>query len=233
MKTIEIKAYEFSELQDEAKEKARAWYRRANDGDTFWSECTIDEAVEQAALMGITIKKSARGHHVFFSGFSSQGDGACFEGTWSASECNPEKAAEGWGECDSTAELKRIAAEFGGIAKSFPASSFSVKHRGHYSHENCTEFDFDSGADDCDPDELERYRTAEDDPEDPDSMPRDRMAQDFPEDPLKEAARDFMRWIYRQLEKEWEFCNSDEQVDENIEANEFYFTADGSRRACL
>lgn len=43
------------------------------------------------------------------------------------------------------------------------------------------------------------------------------------------VARDFARWIYRQLETEWDYLNSDEQVDETIRANEYTFTEDGSR----
>jgi len=211
MKTIEVKLFQLSELDDKAKEKARAWYRSAIHGDTFWSECVIDEAAEQAGHMGITIEKSKRGHHIFWSGFWSQGDGACFEGTWRASECNHDNVAEGWGEGPATTEIKRIAAEFGRIAKEYPGSSFSVKHRGHYSHENCTEFDFDlHGYDDVEPDSNIE-------------------ATDTVEDAFKKNAKDFMRWIYRQLEKEYGYQLSEEVVDEFIEANEYEFLEDGTR----
>ena len=46
---------------------------------------------------------------------------------------------------------------------------------------------------------------------------------------LKEIARDFMRWIYRQLEDAYNWENADEQVDENIRANEYTFTVEGKR----
>ena len=36
-------------------------------------------------------------------------------------------------------------------------------------------------------------------------------------------------WIYRTLESEYDYQNADEQVDENIEANEYTFTAEGRR----
>lgn len=238
MKTITLNLYEFDELSDAAKEKAREWYRRASEGDDFYSECVIDEAVEQGQLLGIEFKTDAVRLHgggarqkpcIWWSGFSSQGDGACFEGTWRARDVKADKVADGWGEGPPTTEIKRIAAVFADIAKKFPHSSFTVTHRGHYNHENCTEFSFESGADDCDPDQLDRYRSAEDDPEDPDSMPRDRMAQDFPEDLLKENAKDFMRWIYRRLEEAYTCEQSNECVDENIGANEYTFTEDGKR----
>lgn len=44
-----------------------------------------------------------------------------------------------------------------------------------------------------------------------------------------EIARDFMNWIYRQLESEYDYQNADEQVDDTIRANEYTFTAEGKR----
>ena len=44
---------------------------------------------------------------------------------------------------------------------------------------------------------------------------------------FEEAARDCMRWIYHRLEKEYDWQNADEQVAENIEANEYEFTEEG------
>ena len=49
------------------------------------------------------------------------------------------------------------------------------------------------------------------------------------EDAVTEALRDLARWLYRQLEHEYEFLSSDEVVDEAIVANEYTFTASGHR----
>lgn len=221
MKEITVKAYEFDELSDAAKEKAREWFRSASCGDDFWSECVIDEAVEQGGHLGIDFKmrerKNAKGESllekpcIWYSGFWSQGDGACFEGTWRAGDVKADKVAEGWGPDPATTEIKRIAAEFDRIAKLYPCSSFSVEHRGHYQHENCTEFDFFITEDEA---------VGEDE-------------QQQAEEVLKENAKDFMRWIYRQLEKACEWQNADEQVDENIRSNEYMFTESGSRSTVL
>lgn len=234
MKEVIVKAYEFDELDDKAKEKAREWFR-SNCDDNFWSECTLEEAEEQAALMGIDItnNKDSRGAHIYWSGFWSQGDGACFEGTWRASDVKAEKVADGWGESPATTEINRIAAVFAEIAKKYPHASFTVKHRGHYSHENCTEFDFNSGHEYCEPKDLEAFRDSADQTDDGLSDKMDDCFFQGTDDELKEAAKDFMRWIYRQLEKEYEYQNSDEQVDENIRANEYLFTEAGSRRMVL
>jgi len=231
MKTVTIKTYEFDELSDSAKEKARSWFREASCGYMDYSESTIDEAVEQAAHMGIEIKVNERSWTnkktgksgvtsepcIYWSGFSSQGDGACFEGSWSAKDVDISKVADGWGEDPATTEIKRIAAEFDRIAKAYPESSFKVTHSGHYSHEFCTEFDFNFPDDN-----------------DGEDWPEDKRAEwDAECDALKKNARAFMKWIYRQLRKEYEYQQSDEAVDEDIKANDYAFTEEGSRRVVL
>ncbi len=49
------------------------------------------------------------------------------------------------------------------------------------------------------------------------------------EDIVTEALRDLARWLYRQLEREYEYLTSDEAVDEAIAANEYTFTEAGRR----
>jgi hypothetical protein len=205
MTTKTVNLYEFNELSEAAKEKARDWWRECNNHDTFWSECTIDEAKEQAENMGLDID------NIYWRGFSSQGDGACYEGTWHACDVKAGETAKGWGDCDATKEIRRIAAEFEETAKNFPNASFRVKHRGHYSHEFCTTFDVSLGEEEDDLENLsqEEWSRAEED--------------------LIETARDYMRWIYRQLEKEYEYQNSAECIDENLTANSYSFLEDGTR----
>lgn len=48
-------------------------------------------------------------------------------------------------------------------------------------------------------------------------------------DNLIEALTDFNSWIFKSLEKEYEYLMSDESVDESIKANEYEFTEDGER----
>ena len=49
---------------------------------------------------------------------------------------------------------------------------------------------------------------------------------------LAELLRDFMNWIYQQLENEHDYLLSDEYVDDTIRANEYEFTENG-KRACV
>lgn len=72
MRTIEIKVYQFNELNKQAKEKAREWYRNGALDYNWWG-CVYDEFKEQAEDVGFGIKS------MYFSGFWSQGDGAMFE----------------------------------------------------------------------------------------------------------------------------------------------------------
>lgn len=193
-----IKVYKFSELSKESKGKAREWYRNASSDDSFWSECVIDDAKAAGKLMGFDIDK------VYYSGFWSQGDGACFEGTFRSSEFEPggiQKFAP------QDTELQRIANEIEKIINEFYSVYLKVKHSGHYSHENCTRFEI-SIQDNTDNEIIS--------PEAADA-----------EKNLIELSRDFMKYIYRNLEKGYEYQNSDEVVDETIESNDYEFTEDG------
>ena len=49
------------------------------------------------------------------------------------------------------------------------------------------------------------------------------------DDDLVDALRDLAHWLYRALEREYEFQASDETVDEGMSANGYTFTAEGRR----
>jgi len=145
---------------------------------------------------------------IYWSGFGSQGDGACFEGTWRASDVQTGKVACHVGDkSNGDVEIRRIATAFEELAKTQPGLVFTVSHSGRYSHEHSTEFDFQW----------------------PDNEENEQCADIKTEEWATELSRDFMRWIYSQLQQEWEFQNSDEQVDESIRANQYEFTEDGKR----
>jgi hypothetical protein len=204
-----IKIYQFDELSESAKEQAREWYRQGNCDDSFWSECTIEDAKEIGKYMGMDLDK------VYFSGFWSQGDGACFEGTWRASDVKVDKLKE---YAPQDKELHRIVNGLAELAKEYPDGYFKVTHRGHYSHSGCTSFDVELP---CEQEEDLEYGSPEY------KALQVKLGED--EDTLIELARDFMDWIYRTLEKDWDYQNSDEQVDEAIRANEYEFLEDGTR----
>ena len=198
MREETIKVFQFTELSDKAKEKAREWYRTTSQGDDYddyFAETVIDDAKQIAALMGIEIKD------IYYSGFSYQGDGASFTGHYRYQK-GAVKAVKDYAPKDT--ELHRIAQELQYIQrKSFYRISCNITQSGYYQHENTMRFDFM-----LDGEYL--YTT---------------MAW---ESDLKDVLRDYARWIYKQLEESYDWENSDENVDETIIINEYEFTEDGS-----
>lgn len=49
------------------------------------------------------------------------------------------------------------------------------------------------------------------------------------EDDLIQLLRDFMDWIYKQLETEYDYKTSREQIIETIKANDYEFDEDGDQ----
>jgi len=198
MKTKTHQVCTFDELSEQAKQHAIEKHREFT-AQEWEHDCTTDDAKNVFKSLGFAIGK------IYFSGFSSQGDGACFEGSWHASDYTHDADKS---DCPVDAEYNRIAAALGVIAKQFPFASLTVTHRGHYSHEYCTDFTVsivDENSDDITTDEAVKA-----------------------EKDLIKLSRDAMRWIYKSLEKDFEYQTADEQIIENIKANEYEFTTDGN-----
>lgn len=218
MREHTIKVFHYDELTPEAQAKAREWYRKCSEGDIDFAETVYEDAKQIAPLMGIEFKtrkvplhggKSRDEVCIFWSGFNSQGDGACFEGRWDACSVKPNAVKE-YAPQDET--LHRIAAKFEEIAKSYPEASFTVRHTGHYYHKHSTSFDVSFG------DDAEEKA-------DTDSAFGLKLSDT--EDALTENARAFMQWIYKQLEQANDDNNSDESIAETIRLNKDEFTEDG------
>lgn len=201
----EITVYKFEELSESAKERARDWYRRGICDDSWWYECVYEDAATIADLMGIDLRQRAaktiggatvHKPAIYFSGFASQGDGACFEGEYRY-RTGALKAVK-----DYAPELHRIAADLQAIQKRhFYKLRAKSKQRGRYSHSGSMAVDV------WHVDGVDVSRDAE--------------------DSITQALRDFADWIYRQLEKEYDFQNSDEAIDESIIANGYEFLESG------
>lgn len=211
MRDITTTVYQYHELSDDAKEKARDWFREVSAGDDFFSESVFEDAATIADLMGLDIRRTPvkRGDGsshwtptIYWSGFYSQGDGACFEGSYRYKP-GAVKAVTDYAPLDD--ELQRIALELQKAQKKcFYRLKASIKHRGHYYHEKSMSFSFDyDGQDDRNTSEAEEA--------------------------IEEALSDFALWIYKQLRKEYEYQNSDDVAGETIAANEYEFDSEGVR----
>lgn len=209
-RTKESTVYQFDELSDTAKERARDWLREAEAGD-FDAENVLDDAGTIAELLGISIAthavklmngSSRQKPTIYYSGFHNQGDGACFEGSYSY-KAGSVKAVKDYAPRDG--ELQRIATTLRDIQRPFFYHlQASIKHTGRYSHSHSTTIDVEYDGD--------SYRD---------------IGQ--AEEGIREALRDFMDWIYYQLQTEYEYRLSDEVIDETIRANEYEFDEDGYR----
>lgn len=139
---------------------------------------------------------------VRYSGFHSQGDGALFIGGMTYKD-NALVAVQKYAPTDIV--LHDIAKRWHALQQSnkFALSAY-VDKSGSYSHEYCTVFDcFDSRMQDG---YLDSIKT---------------------EHKIEAIARDFMRWIHKQLQGEFEFQTSDSTIEEILINNDCEFTEDG------
>lgn len=199
--TITRTYYSFDELTDEAKETAIQAYRDRYDSfDPFESDCIIYDAKEIGKLIGIDIDK------IYYSGFWSQGDGACFIGSYSYKK-GGLKALKQYAPKDK--ELHRIAEGLQEVQKKyFYTICATVKHSGRYHHERSTDIDVVH--------HLSEYGNPV-------------HVNDTDEEEVSEALRDYMRWIYNQLETQYDYCTSDEAIREELENNGYEYTEEGER----
>jgi hypothetical protein len=75
MQTISVNLSTFEELASEAQKKVIECERFINVDDDFWYEPIIEDYAEQLERLGFEQVK------MWFTGFGSQGDGACFTAT--------------------------------------------------------------------------------------------------------------------------------------------------------
>jgi hypothetical protein len=185
--------------KDELIEKYRYW----NVEDFDWWDCTYDDFKVSMTAVGICVDR------MYFSGFCSQGDGACFEG-----------CVDDWGLfLQSLGYTDNVVVEF--IRNHW---SFRVEHDGHYYHENCTFFHTDMPNPDGEDDEwfIERYSPYGVDDFRSVAWLAVLRGYDFSstEETFRDAFKDHMRQLYEDLEAEHDHLTSDEVVWESLEAND-------------
>lgn len=190
--------------KEELIDKHRDWNVEHSD----WYDCVYSGFIEDMKAIGIDATK------MYFSGFWSQGDGACFEGS-----------VEDWDLfLGSLGYTDKVLTQH-----AMDHFRFSVKHSGHYYHENCTSFDTDL----CLPGGYYEAAMAEFAAQ---YTPHPWEADDIRtkawlallgkydstelEDEFEEAFKGHMRQLYKNLEAEHDYLTSDEAVWESLEAND-------------
>lgn len=189
----------FDELSEQDKDKARDKIRY-DDVEWDWWDAVYEDAVNMAKLLGITISTttrkttSAHGINIWFRGFSSQGDGAAFDGSY---EYAPDAVA-------------RIAAETGGndpellrIAQELTLMQLTQRLGGREPFQGGV-----SSKRDCCI-EASIYMWGEDEVGEPD------------EEQFTDLMQAFADWIFNRLEEEYDYLTSDEHLDERLKEEEF------------
>ncbi|MBW7946609.1 MAG: antitoxin of toxin-antitoxin stability system [Sphingomonadaceae bacterium] len=208
---VETTVYQLGELSVEAQEKARAWFRESMDTDG-WYEFVYEDFEAICAILGVRLKTrvvrlygggTRQKPCVYFRGFWSQGDGACFEAFYSHARGAAHTIRA---HAPQDGELHRIADALQAVQKrNFYQLRADATHRGHYYHEYCMAISVERDSPTC----------------------QDMTAD--AEEAVTEALRDLACWLYRQLEREYEYQTSDAVVDGAIIANGYTFTASGRR----
>jgi len=208
MRVIETKVYTFRELSDTAKQTAREWWNSIPD-DGYDTEFVYEDAATIADLFGLdirtrlvrTLDKSVRYDPcIYYSGFWSQGDGACFEGTY---RYKKGALAQVKKYVPTDTRLHRIVKGLQDIQRRFFYKlEARTRHRGHYYHSYCMDVSVESSA----------Y-----------NIPCTPEA----EDEVTELLRNFADWIYDRLYEEYTWRHEDEQVDELLIINGYEFTENG------
>lgn len=205
MRTVSTEVFLFNELSEKAKEKAIALNRDTNT-QYGWHEDVYEDAVQVAELLGITLdtKHQGKSPAIYFSGFCSQGDGACFEGEYRYAK-GAVKEVQAYAPEDST--LLDIAKSLQETQRThFYRLRAKTKHQGHYYHSGCMQ--------------VEVYD---------EESPYNDIGN--AEESITEDLRRFADWIYQQLEAEHTYLTSAKAVASSLEANEVEFLIDGRRYA--
>ncbi len=202
----------YQNLDEDAKERAREWYRRGFDHDEWW-DCIYDDAAICLGFLGFDVTTQTRtksGHYVpkqniSFSGFGSHGDGASFTGTWRACRVDPAKLTD---HAPKDATLRAICAELSVLALRHPDAGVSIgTDSANYVHARAMEWRECQLSDENDEDDEDECRA---------------LAE-----AVETQARYAADWIYAQLEREYDWLTSDEAVEEGITANDYDFDEDG------
>ena len=194
----ETEVFTFEELSDSAKEKARDWYREGNLSFDWWGG--VYETAETAAkLLGIDIDRKTRNSSQPAIWFS----GFYCQSDYCAIEANYHyqkgsvKAIKA--EFPNDTELQAITKGLQDVQK---RNFYKLGARMSQTFRNNQSVDVWHCED--------NYRDIGED-----------------EELLADILKDFSYWVFSALEKEYEYLNSDECIDDGILANEYQFTEDG------
>lgn len=196
----------FNALPARQRDEILDKHRNYNTEHLDWWDCIYDDFKNDMDAIGIEVQR------IYFSGFWSQGDGACFEGrvfSW-------EDFLPSLGHTDPA--LITLA--------NHSHWAFGVEHKGHYYHENCTRFNTCLATLDCNDalDEEEFAQVFSPYKSEIQTAAWMALIADYKREDLEEqfteAFKGHMRDLYSRLEIEYDHLTSDESVLEALDAND-------------
>ena len=207
MKTLQIKLYEFAELDEKGRQKGLNELSDIN-VDYGWWDFLYDDFIAIAKTIGITVNPKK----IHFSGFYSQGDGSAFKASVNLPELLAGVKNENWKTYAPLLELdlpvyeadkhliKLIKNEGIDISPQIiqPTRSYYVRAEMNF------QFPYNNHRFDRIEAELGKL-----------------------EEWLQAVADKLNRYLYKSLQDDYEYQTSDKAIIEAIEANEYIFTADG------
>lgn len=199
MAHIKVKVYKFKQLSDEAKDRVRQWYAECLDYD--WWDFVYDRFVEEMSEYGIDIDTK----DIHFSGFWSQGDGACFSVSMVTSDVIKY--------LKETKQTKKYWQLYINLLRDNIDLCFDIKGNDRWGHSmSLGNFDFTPYVEAFDNDTVcnKAYTAAEE------------LATD-----VLEYCQDRAVDLYKQLEEEYDYLVSDESIKESCKVNGYRFTVDG------
>jgi hypothetical protein len=213
MKTIHVNLYEFAELEALAKEKAIETDRYINVNYPWW-DFIYDDFISICQTIGITVKKGS----ITFDGFYSQGDGSAFKAEIDLPQMMEAVANQNWKSYAPKLELDLALPEIDRRVSSLiksgkldidpqiipPTSSYYVRAE---LNENL-------------PYSFHGYVQIE-------------KQLDLLEKGVQQIADKLNRHLYKSLQNEYEYQTDEQAVTEAIEANDYWFTADGKKATRL
>ncbi len=200
MRTIKVSLYEFDELSEPAKDRAVQHYHNINT-DYEWWDSVYEDWKTKLTEQGFTNAK------IYFSGFWSQGDGACFE-----SEIDFDRQFELFKASmleNGNARMQRAFRNHENWIYDYLYNETTyriVRTSSRYSHEYSVKIEPD----------CHRYTKG--------------ILNDIYTGFtawLENQRLEFSRQIYRDLEAEYGYLSSDKAIIETIRINGFEFTGNG------
>ena len=223
METIEKQSYSIQQLieldQHEAVEKIKQWWYE-HGAEYEWWDCTYESFKEEGYELGFLVGK------MNFSGFYSQGDGACWSGQidivqWLRAHTSDSIARDAWIQL---------------INEDFAEKHIPIGFNGHHSHsgtmsvaywENLLNADLEGDDVFLFKDSIFKGMHYKD-------LLNIITSSDFPykseadiAEAIEQSAKDYADELYKQLREEYEYITSTENLIEMCDINDWKFNNEG------